>query len=66
MGLIIGCPYYISDKRRTVSCEGRIKAFTDKERKDGQMFLICPSLRSLSVKDLILPSPLTVLRLSLM
>ena len=41
MGLIIGCPYYISDKRRTVSCEGRIKAFADKERKDGHMRNIC-------------------------
>lgn len=41
MGLVIGCPYYISDKRRTITCEGRMKAFADKERKDGHMKNIC-------------------------
>lgn len=41
MGLIIGCPYYISDKRRSITCEGRLKCFADKERKDGHMKNIC-------------------------
>ena len=41
MGLIIECPYYISDKRRTISCEGCIRHFTDVEEKKGQLVNVC-------------------------
>ncbi|WP_251616128.1 hypothetical protein [Senimuribacter intestinalis] len=41
MGLIIECPYYISDKRRTISCEGCIRCFADTEEKKGQLVNVC-------------------------
>ncbi len=41
MGLVIECPYYISDKRRTISCEGRIRCFADTEEKKGQLVNVC-------------------------
>lgn len=41
MGFKIGCPYYQSDKRKTITCEGRLKYFPDREKKTGQMRNVC-------------------------
>ena len=41
MGLMIGCPYYQHDKRRTITCEGRLKYFGDREKKTGHLRNIC-------------------------
>lgn len=41
MGFKIGCPYYQSDKRKTLTCEGRLKYFTDKDKKTGHMRNVC-------------------------
>lgn len=41
MGLMIGCPYYQHDKRRTITCEGRLKYFSDKDKKAGHLKNIC-------------------------
>lgn len=41
MGLMIGCPYYQHDKRKTITCEGRLKYFNDREKKTGHLRNIC-------------------------
>lgn len=41
MGFKIGCPYFKGEKRKTLTCEGRLKYFMDKEKKVGQMRNVC-------------------------
>ncbi|MGF6376870.1 hypothetical protein M2140_001948 [Clostridiales Family XIII bacterium PM5-7] len=41
MGLVIKCPYYQSDKRKTITCEGCLKHFSDVEKKKGYLKNIC-------------------------
>lgn len=41
MGLMIGCPYFQHEKRKTITCEGRLKYFSEKEKKTGYLKNIC-------------------------
>lgn len=41
MGLMIGCPYFQHEKRKTITCEGRLKYFNDREKKVNHLRNIC-------------------------
>lgn len=41
MMYVMTCPYYVSEKKKTVSCEGRIRWFLDAEKKRDYMQRFC-------------------------
>lgn len=41
MGLVIECPYFQSEKRRTITCEGCLRFFQDLDKKKGYLKNIC-------------------------
>lgn len=43
MGLVMKCPYYVSEKRNTISCENNIRHFAERDKKREYMLRFCCS-----------------------